>query len=259
MKKYGRKKAFKRTFKTKGKRAVRTKKPLRKLIQSVINKNLEDKFAYKSSIDVNYNSGINSQADLVSVMPSINIGTADSSRVGAQLHGKSLLVQGHMITNLTNNSYSDVRLGIRMMIVSPKGYIGYEPAFNSATTWLNYLLKRGGSTLAFTGLVADLYSPINSDAITVHYDKTFFMTVPYAPAGVSGMVMPTGTTKFFKIYLPVKNKLLKYDAAINNGLTPTNYNPFLIVGYSHLDASIPDTVQTQVNVSFTSQFKYQDA
>ena len=65
--------------------------------------------------------------------------------------------------------------------------------------------------------------------------------------------------KVFKIYLPIKNKLFKYDGAVNSGLTPTNYNPFLIVGYAHLDASIPDTVQTQVNVSFTSQMRYQDA
>ena len=38
-----------------------TKKPMVKLIQSVINKNLEDKYAYKSSIDINYNSAINTQ------------------------------------------------------------------------------------------------------------------------------------------------------------------------------------------------------
>ena len=79
-----------------------------------------------------------------------------------------------MITNLTNNTYSDVRIAVRMMIVSPKGYAGYEPAFNSAVTWLGYLLKRGGSTMGFTGLVADLYTPINHDAITTHYDKLFY-------------------------------------------------------------------------------------
>ena len=193
--KYSSKKKHSRSTKRKYKSG--TKKPMVKLIQSVINKNLEDKYAYKSSIDINYNSAINTQGDLSSVVPAINLGTADNSRVGSQIHGKSLLIQGHMITNLTNNTYSDVRIAVRMMIVS-QGYAGYEPAFNSAVTWLGYLLKRGGSTMGFTGLVADLYTPINHDAITTHYDKLFFITTPYAPAGPSGMVMPSQTTKFLR-------------------------------------------------------------
>ena len=52
--------------------------------------------------------------------------------------------------------------------------------------------------MGFTGLVADLYTPINHDAITTHYDKLFFITTPYAPAGPSGMVMPSQTTKFLR-------------------------------------------------------------
>lgn len=250
-----------KTYKSKSYKKSRTgsrKKPMVKLIQKVINSNLEDKAAWKAATDVNYNSAINSQADVASLMPSISIGTGDASRVGAQIHGKSLLIQGHMISNITNNTYSDCRIGVRMMIVSPKGYLGYTPAYNSATTWLATLLRRGATTVGFTGLVSDLYSPINTDAITCHYDRVFYINSPYVPGIASGDYSLVRTTKFFKIRLPV-NRTFKYDSAVDSGLLPTNYNPFIILGYCHLDSATPDTVQTQINLSFTSTFKYQDA
>jgi len=255
-----RKYSKKRTFKSKGfkKRIRRTKKPMVKLIQSVINKNMEDKFAWRSVSDVPYNSAINSQTDVASIVPSISVGAGDASRVGVQIHGKQLTIQGHMIGNLTNRDYSDVRICVRMMIVSPKGYAGYTPAYNAAATWLAYLLKKGATTVGFTGAVSDLYAPVNTDAITCHYDKLFYLNSPYVPGTVSGALPVTNSTKFFKISLPV-NRVFKYDSAVDSGLLPVNYSPFIILGYAHLDNSTPDTVQTQVNLNWTAQFRYQDA
>lgn len=255
-----RKYSKKRTYKSKGfkKRSVKTKKPMVKLIQSVINKNMEDKFAWRTVTDIAYNSAITAQADAVSIMPSISSGTGDASRVGVQIHGKQLLIQGHMISNMTNNSYSDARICVRMMIVTPKGYLGYTPAYNSAVTWLAYLLKKGASTTAFNGNVSDLYAPINTDAITCHYDKLIYLNSPYVPSTPGGAYPVTRSTKFFKISLPV-NRIFKYDSAVDSGLLPVNYNPFIILGYAHLDSSVPDTVQTQVNLSWTAQFRYQDS
>lgn len=252
-----RKKSSKRTYR-KRKPKVAKKKPMVKLIQSVINKNLEDKAAWRAQTDINFNSAINAQADVYGIMPSIGIGTGDASRVGAQLHGKSLVITGHMISNLTNFAYSDCRIGVRLMIVSPKGYLGFTPAFNSAVTWLSYLLRRGATTVGYTGLISDLYTPINTDAITCHYDRRFYVTSPYVPGLLEGAIPVTGSTKFFRISLPC-NRIFKYDSAVDSGLLPTNYNPFVILGYSHLDGSTPDTVQTQINLSWTCKFRYQDA
>lgn len=254
-----RKYSKKRTYKSKGykKRIRKTKKPMVKLIQSVINKNAEDKFAWRSVTNVFYNSGINSQTDVTSIMPSISVGAGDASRVGVQIHGKQLTIQGHMINDLTTNSYSDVRICVRMMVVSPKGYTGYTPAYNAAATWLAYLLKKGATTTGFTGLVSDLYAPINTDAITCHYDKLIYLNAPYVPFSTEGAYPVTRSTKFFKISLPV-NRIFKYDSSVDSGLLPVNYAPFIILGYSHLDSSSADVTQTQVNLSWTAQFKYQD-
>lgn len=234
-------------------------KTFKKKVQAIINKNVEDKQAYKNFSDINYNSGISSSADLNFLIPNIANGNTDSSRIGDQIHAKKLVIQGHMISNLTLSSYSDCRIGVRMMIVQPKSYIGYDAINSSASTWLAYLLKKGATTTAFTGSVSDFYAPINRDSITVYADKHFYVNAPYVPGSVTNDLSTRNSTKFFKISLKVKNKLLKYDTANNSGLTPTNYNPVLILGYCHLDNSTPDTITTQINLSFISTLDYQDA
>lgn len=247
-----------RNFK-KGYKPYKKNIKLLKTIKQEINKNIETKQAYKSVINVYYNSAIDSQADLTSVIPNINYGYNVANRVGSQLKPMSLKIQGHLLGILTQNTYSASRIGVRMMIVTPKGYIGYDPAYNSATTWLSTLLRRGASTVGFTGLVADFYSPINTDAITCHYDRKFYIQSPYVPGTNSGDNTTTGSTKFFNINIPVKSKMFKYDSSVGSGLTPTNYNPWLIIGYCHLDASNPDTVTTQIQLNCGINLTYQDA
>lgn len=257
MKINGKKKLLKK-IPRKTNKPLRKNKSLIKTIQNVINKKAEDKSAFESVIDRNFNSGINQQTDVQHLIPNINIGTGPNSRVGAQISPKSLTIMGHIHSNLTNNTYSDCRLGVRMMIVSPKGYVGYEPAYNSAVTWLAQLLRRGATTVAFTGSVLDYYSEINTDVVTCHYDRKFYIRSPYVPSTNSGDNSTVGSIRFFKIRLPVKSKTFKYDSAVNSGLSPTNYNPFLILGYCHLDNATPDTVQTQINLNFSTTLKFQD-
>lgn len=236
-------------------------KQFAKKVQKVLNKNIEDKYAYKAVVDVNYNSGINSSGDLNALMPNINVGASDYQRVGDQTHGRRLNIKGHLITNLTYTAYSQCRIGVRMLVVQPKTASAQSLISSSATTWLSTLLKKGGTTVGFTGAVSDLYAPVNTDAITKYYDKVIYMNSPYIVGTIgAGIDVTTArSTKFFDISLKIKNKLFKYDEAENSGLTPTNYNPQLIIGYAHLDSASPDTVSAQVNMSWVSTLLYQDA
>jgi len=258
------------TFKARGKISIKKsskrktkrssgKKSLRfaKAVQSVINKNAEDKMAYKSVVNISYNSGIDSQTDLNSLVPQLTQSATDNGRNGDQIRGKKLNISGFILSNLTYNTYSACRIGVRVMIVQPKGYLGYDPAYNSAVTWLATLLKKGGTVSGFTGTVQDFLAPINTDTITKYYDRKFYVKSPFMYSSV-GNAETTGSTKFFNINLPMRNKLLRYDSTSNSGLTPVNYNPWLIVGYCHLDSSTPDTVTTQINLNFTSTLMYQD-
>ena len=43
---------------------------------------------------------------------------------------------------------------------------------------VKYIVKKGGTQTAFTGVVSDLYAPINNDAITTYYDKLIYIQNP---------------------------------------------------------------------------------
>lgn len=252
-----------RPYKSTTRRPKSTKRrTFAKRVQQVINKNLEDKQAYQAVTDVNYNSGINSAGDLNFIIPNIANGTTDNARIGDQIRAKSLIVKGHFITNLTFNAYSQARIGVRMMIIAPKAYNSETSAIAGSAVWLNTLLKKGATTSAFTGTTQDLYAPINTDAITKYYDRVFYVRSPYVVGTITdGIELSTSTTtKFFTIRLPwCKHRLLKYDSTVDSNLAPTNYCPILVLGYSHLDNSAPDTVSTQVQLSWISTLTYQDA
>lgn len=233
-----------------------------KQVQRIINKNAEDKQAYASLVNYNYNSGINSSADLNFILPNIATGVADNERIGDQIMCKNFTVKGHIISNLTYNSYSQCRIGLRLMVVQPKTSSSSSLISNDASNWLSYLLKKGGTTTGFSGLVSDLYAPINTDAITKYYDRVMYINSPYQVGTVSGAldVATYNSTKFFSITMPrCKKKLLKYDESVGSDLTPTHYNPVLILGYCHLDSAAPDTVSAQLNLSWVSTMSYQDS
>lgn len=230
----------------------------RKKVQRVIDENNEDKQVFKQISDVNYNSAINNTTDCNFIIPNMTNSTFDNGRVGDQVRAKRLHLQGHLITNLLLQDYNSCRIGVRMLIVQPRNYGSLTLIQNGAATWMNFLLKRGGGTSGFTGIVSDLYTKINSDAIICYYDKLIYMQSPYVVDN-KGALNIQRMTHFFDIKLKVKNKLLRYDVDIDGGLTPTEYNPVLILGYAHLNNGTPDTIETQLNMSWVSYLDYQDA
>lgn len=234
-------------------------KNFRKKVQKVINENNEDKEAWKSVSDINYNSGINTTTDVNFLVPNITRSTDDNGRIGDQIRATKFNIRGHIITNLTFIDYNSCRIGVRMIICQPKNYGSLSVIQNAAATWTQHLLKKGGTTSGFSGQVNDLYSPINSDAITTYYDKVFYMQTPYVPGTQQGNNITTRITKFFNINLRVKNKKILYDASIDSGLNPVDYNPSLLIGYAHLTNSTPDTADTQINLSWVSSLKFQDS
>lgn len=248
----------------------KTSKSFRKKVLSVIHKQVENKQAFGSSGGLNsYNSGIDSSGDLSAgnILPSISKNAYDYGRVGDQIRAQSLTVSGYMImASDTTTSISPKRIAVRLMVISCKRFPTNLDNY-SYPSWTNYLLKKGGTTTGFTGALSDLYAPINSDLITKHYDRVFFMNQDNIFHGNAGSTLSdtivsaslAKTVKFFKIRLPCKNKLLKFDDSMAGGLQPLNYSPTIVLGYVHLDGSSPDVATTQVSMEWTSDFRYEDA
>jgi len=244
---YGRKRAVKKLS-----------KPMTKAIQKIIHKDVETKSAFTSTTAVAFNSGINSSGDIQIIIPDIQNSTYDNGRIGDQIRAQRLRVKGILTSNLTYTTNSQCRLGVRVFIVQPKMYSNYDAINVNATTWMGALLKKGLSTTGFTGVINDLQADVNTDAITVMYDKVFYVNTPYMATSV-GEQSTYNSVKFINKTFNLRNKLLKYDTAFNSAKTPTNFNPVLLVGYVHLDGSGPDTVSTQVSFTTDTYLDYEDA
>lgn len=256
-----------KTYKGKIKKAVKQvkDKDFKKKVLSIVKKEVETKQAFSSIQDLAFNSAINSAADVQWMLPQIAQGTADNARIGDQIRAQKLTIQGFMNTRFSygsNTYYQACRLAVRMMVVQPKQYSGITAIQANATSWMAGLLKKGGTTTGFTGLQSDIYAPINTDLITCYYNKVFFINQPYSNvltgSGQSNLLMPVNTVKHFKINLKLRNKLLRYDAAEQSGLSPVNYNPVLILGYCLVDGSA-DVVNTAIALSLDTIFDYEDA
>jgi len=137
-------------------------------------------------------------------------------------------------------------------------YSNYDAIYANATTWQGSLLKKGLATVGFTGIINDLQADVNTDAITVMYDKVFYINTPYMVSSVGG-ASTYNSVRFINKTLNLRNKLLKYDPFFNSAKTPTNWNPVMLVGYVHLDGSGPDTVSTQVSMTTDCYLEYEDA
>jgi len=239
------------------KRSGKPSKSFVKKVQSIVRRNVESKQAYRQEFNTTFNGAITTATDALQLIPNIIAGTADSSRIGDQITAQSLTIKGHIHSNLTFTGITQCRLGVRMMIVTPKQYNNFANVQANAALWLQLLLKKGSTVTAFTGIVPDLYAKINTDAITCHYDKVMYITTPYLQTAVGDTTI-YGSTKFFSKTFRFKNKILKYDNGIDLGLTPSNYSPVLIVGYVKLDGTAPDA-NTQCAISYDAYLNYEDA
>lgn len=256
------KKTTKRKFR-KGRTKKRSRKTFAKRVGAIINKGRETKEVYNNLAQTSFNSGIDSAGDVIRILPNMANGLGEAQRIGNQVQALSLTVKGAIIYNPSAGqfgTYSNTRLGIRMMIVQPKAYSSYDAIQANATTWLPQLLRKGLTQTAFTGVLDDLWAPINTEAITKYYDKVFMMTSPLQSTAV-GYTEFLGSTKLFSKTFKFKGagKVLRYDPDFNANILPTNYAPCIIIGYTHMDGSAPDTLSTAIQMNFTSFLNYKDA
>lgn len=256
---YGRKKSPV----TKAIRKVRNAS-FKKKVLSVIRSQAETKSAYLEVGWSDFNSAISNPGDAMRILPYISQGTGDNARIGDQIRCTKIKLSGilQMIPQTNTNTYDNRKIAVRMMIVTPKSFPNWDQAGFNTATWMPYLLKKGGTTSAFNGTVHDIYAPVNTDAITCHYNKVIYLNqsaIFQSTASGVASVDQSNLVRFWRHTLKIKNKLLKYDANVNSGLTPSNYGPVLVLGYALVDPSAaPDTLTTRVRFHFSSAMDFED-
>lgn len=251
------------------KRGVKPSSTFAKKVRQVIHKQAETKHAFHQSSSGSltyFNSGINSTGDMLQIIPNITQSTADNGRIGDQIRAQSMNLKGYLKLDINTSGASNSDLTsvvARLFVVSLKTKLNYTEASSSATP-LNALLKKGGSTVAFTGLLSDIYAPVNTDLFTVHHDRKFYLNQSMIQNfnSTTNAIVPLdvkNTVKFFNLNIRCKNKLLKYDANVSSGLLPTNYGPMFLLGYSFLNGASGDVISARVGTQFDVMFSYEDA
>lgn len=240
----------------------------KKRVLKAVRSNVETKQAFHTMAPTDFNSGIASAGDSLRIIPNVAIGTGDNARIGDQLHPQSLTLRGiiQMLPQGGNQGDGVRKIAARVMIVTPKAFACWSSAYANSTTWQAYLLKKGGTVTQFSGAIDDLYAPINTDAITCHYNRVFYFnqsTYMSVGGSTSGTVASTqdNLVRFFKKTIKFGNtRLFKYDSNIDGGLTPANGPAYvMLVGYCFVDGTLPDTLSTRIRVQYDSILNYEDA
>lgn len=236
-----------------------------KKVLSVIHNQAESKQAWTSFAPTDFNSGIGAQADACRIIPNISKGDDDNMRNGDQINPQSLTIRGivQMLPQGTGQGDGVRKIAARLMIVTPKSFQTWASAYANATTWMPYLLRKGGTTSSFSGAIDDLYAPINTDAITCHYNKVFYLnqgTIITGTTTNSMTIDQSNLVRFFKKTIKFgKSRKFKYDANVDSGLTPSSAGAYvMILGYTFVDGTAPDTLSTRVRLQYTSVLHYED-
>lgn len=253
-KKLGYKKRYPR--KSTRKSPVRAKGTFKKKVLKIIHEQAEDKQGFNSQSAVAYNGTIDSTTEFYDLLPGIAQGSDKNQRTGDLVRGKMLKVRGHIHMGITTDTDANCRIIVRLLVLTNKLAPSYYS--NENNTGLDRLLMANGSAQKFDGYVSSLYLPVNRDLYTVHYDKLHYLNVDqlyHASAADVEVTRTVGqTVKLFRVNIPCK-KLLRF----GEGLAyPINFRPRICLGYAHVDNSAADTVETQVSLSWISDFTYED-
>lgn len=264
-------KARRRSYKRRRLYKKGSKKPsksFKKAVQRIINRNTETKHQYLQLTAYNKNSGIVSPSDCLQVVPNIAQVSgvtpgSDYTRIGDEVMARKLTIRGAIVYNPSTGqygTYANARIGVRMMVVQPRNYSDVVNVINNAATWMPTLLQKGSTNVAFSGILSDLWAPINKDAFIVYHNKVMYMNAPYQVTAAGAQQMAGSTRMFSKTFtFKGAGKKLKFDNVASSGLAPINYCPVLLIGYCHMDGSAPDVLSTAIQISYDATITFKDA
>lgn len=241
---------------------------IKSYVNRVIRRSEETKFASQQYALANFNSGINSSADLISLLPQISNGSGQNARIGTKIRPVRMEITGYVVyqtgavggANLGNN---DARmLGARLFVYQDKATKSYT------NNIYNYqLLDLGGTSIDFTGTALNWVSPHNKDQFTFFADRKMKIFKPHGLTNLTTTSASHALTSMdasmfhpFRIVLTQKQlpAVLHFDEN-DSAVYPTNFSPYIALGYCDLLNNSPDTISSQIAMEFVCTLYYKDA
>ena len=258
-KKKSTKKALKKTMSKK----ITIAPSIRSYVKETLHKAQETKMSSVTMSFVGFNSSIGS-TDLARLLPVIQQGVAQNTRIGSEIRPIKLVVRGYCVYD-SGTYLPATMLGVRIMMWQNKSVRSYATALSSVNV---NLLDTGGDGTTYNGTPSNWITPHNSDQFHFYKDSKYkvFKSFGYSntTTGATALTEINGSLfhSFTHTIYPGKNgfpSVLKYDNASGSNEYPTNFAPYWSLGYSNLLNYSPDLLDTQIYASYVSTLYYEDS
>lgn len=241
-------------------------KPVRTLVDRRINLHQEAHSAglmYPASA---WDNAPDNNGRCIPVFPNIASGTTKQNRIGSEVRLTSGWIKGqiYLAPNRTPGNDDWASIKFRLCVLSSKTFRSMEEVINNWSgpgNLFTQLLKGGSTAVPASGDLQSIWTPINTDMFTVHYDKVYTLSrgfgvqypIPFNPATAElGYHMPAICKSF---YIPIKCKNKKVMFSEFTESAASNYAPFLVGWWASSDGS-PPTGTAFPAVSFLSHYNY---
>jgi len=240
---------------------------VRAVAKQVVRQNVEDKYnshnLVPSGTPVTV-SGFIDGSVLHSILPPVTQGDDTWERIGDRLRPKRLRVE---ITVTTNGQLPDAFLAtVRCLILEDRSNKNATDLPTVTAPRLQLLLDNGANQFQFTGRNQDLNTRINNRLFKVHCDKKLQLSktvgtrLSSGAPGNMGSSMNTPQAYRFSVVIPTPAQFIY---AFPGSGTPTNFAPFIVLGYAFNDsnyAADPAEVPNQrISWNYMAHLDYEDA
>lgn len=242
------------------------------LVRKLIDRKTEDKFiswenAPGGTTTTARSIGVSSLGSVIPLIRDIQNGPESYQRLGDKVRPKYLMVRGYIAINNTVPVETAAR--VRIMVVSNKSVKNASPLVAPISSLplgalLNDNLASSAPSVAhgFRGIADDDTASINSEQFVTHSDKHYDLV--QAGKTAAPPIQGTGAMSVYR-YFKIKVKCLAaLDFTDPNGDYPTNFAPFLLMGYSYPEGwgfpvLDPDPLGNQIRIYVRSTLYYEDA
>lgn len=220
---------------------------VKQIVKRELDRRIEDKFVGGIvENNVSHNASITA-GDIYPVLPPLGPGTAYNQRTGDKVRPKSLYVDAAISFNDYGQGYVSEPLTVKVWILQHKGTrtypLGTVPILN--------VLDAGAGSTTWDGSTMNSLFPINKDEFQILGQRTFTICDHTAEEGVN---------EFKRIQIKVRGvpKTLHYDSVAAPNY-PSNFAPFMVVGWCRNDGVTPSDLQTYIKVNAWCRLTYEDA
>lgn len=232
-------------------------------VKGLVNGTLEKKFVSTAQQSVNLNSSITSLSDQRALIPQVTSGTGSWQRLDQRITPLRLTTTWHF-------AFSDaITRSMNIMVTLycyHKKNIGYVPDMIADQGANGIQLLQAGNTgivQPYNGYITEGDLPFNKDSYVLIKKFQFQMCnnvgFPNGDTTPGNAPNVSNAASHKKISLTVKTpKQLRYKPSTGI-LYPDGFAPFWAVGYAHVGGAPPDSINTDLNVSWNTMMTYTDA